>query len=131
VPVLNLTVVDASMCVTFVSWHLSWQQLDICVLACRLSAAAVIDCVNNQQDIPVGMPVHNVELVPGKGGQICRSAGCMATIVNKQTEHAIVRLPSGVCERGLLGRIAGGGATVGRVVRIGRAVCRLCPCSEP
>jgi large subunit ribosomal protein L2 len=47
------------------------------------------------QDIPVGMPVHNVELVPGKGGQICRSAGCMATIVNKQTEHAIVRLPSG------------------------------------
>jgi hypothetical protein len=43
----------------------------------------------------VGMPVHNVELVPGKGGQICRSAGCMATIVNKQTEHAIVRLPSG------------------------------------
>lgn len=47
------------------------------------------------KDIPVGMPVHNVELVPGKGGQICRSAGCMATIVNKQTEHAIVRLPSG------------------------------------
>lgn len=47
------------------------------------------------QDIPVGMPVHNVELVPGKGGQICRSAGCMATIVNKQTDHAIVRLPSG------------------------------------
>lgn len=47
------------------------------------------------QDIPVGMPIHNIELVPGKGGQICRSAGCMATIVNKQTEHAIVRLPSG------------------------------------
>lgn len=49
------------------------------------------------QDIPVGMPIHNVELVPGKGGQICRSAGCMATIVNKQTEYAIVRLPSGEC----------------------------------
>jgi ribosomal protein L2 len=51
--------------------------------------------VRHLQDIPVGMPVHSIELVPGKGGQICRSAGCMATIVNKQTEHAIVRLPSG------------------------------------
>lgn len=44
----------------------------------------------------MGMPIHNVEMTPGKGGQICRSAGCMATIVNKQKEHAIVRLPSGV-----------------------------------
>lgn len=46
----------------------------------------------------MGMPIHNIELVPGKGGQICRSAGCMATIVNKQTEHAIVRLPSGMSQ---------------------------------
>jgi len=47
----------------------------------------------------VGMPIHNVEMVPGKGGQICRSAGCVATIVNKQAEHAIVRLPSGELAR--------------------------------
>eukprot|EP00775_Hariotina_reticulata_P010005 gene10005-10159_t len=46
------------------------------------------------KDIPVGMPINSIELHPGKGGQICRAAGCMATIVNKQEEHAIVRLPS-------------------------------------
>ncbi|WIA11016.1 hypothetical protein OEZ85_011170 [Tetradesmus obliquus] len=47
------------------------------------------------KDIPVGMPINSIELHPNKGGQLCRAAGCMATIVNKQTEHAIVRLPSG------------------------------------
>ena len=47
------------------------------------------------KDIPVGMPIHNIELQPFKGAQICRAAGCMASIVNKQETHAIVRLPSG------------------------------------
>jgi large subunit ribosomal protein L2 len=47
------------------------------------------------KDIPVGMPINSIELHPNKGGQLCRAAGCMATIVNKQQEHAIVRLPSG------------------------------------
>jgi hypothetical protein len=50
------------------------------------------------KDIPVGMPINSIELHPNKGGQLCRAAGCMATIVNKQQEHAIVRLPSGVAE---------------------------------
>lgn len=75
----------------------------------------------------MGMPVHNVELVPGKGGQICRAAGCVATIVNKQTEHAIVRLPSGVKARGAPGRGASSwGAGQGGVCVRGRAVaaCR-------
>jgi ribosomal protein L2 len=49
------------------------------------------------KDIPVGMPINSIELHPNKGGQLCRAAGCMATIVNKQQEHAIVRLPSGGC----------------------------------
>lgn len=62
----------------------------------------------------MGMPVHNVELVPGKGGQICRSAGCMATIVNKQTEQAIVRLPSGVNALSWGGQGRGGGQQLGR-----------------
>ncbi|KAF8068262.1 rplB [Scenedesmus sp. PABB004] len=47
------------------------------------------------RDIPVGMPIHCIELQPLKGAVIARAAGCMATIVNKQEEHAIVRLPSG------------------------------------
>lgn len=45
--------------------------------------------------IPVGMPIHNLELIPGKGGQIVRSAGSAATILSKEGKFATVRLPSG------------------------------------
>ena len=45
--------------------------------------------------IPVGMPIHNLELTPGKGGQIVRSAGSAATILSKEGKFATVRLPSG------------------------------------
>lgn len=45
--------------------------------------------------IPQGTPIHNVELVKGKGGQIVRSAGSSAQIVAKEGEFAHVRLPSG------------------------------------
>ena len=46
-------------------------------------------------DVPVGVPVHAVELRPGEGGQLCRAAGVSAVITNKQARHAVVRLPSG------------------------------------
>jgi ribosomal protein L2 len=48
-------------------------------------------------DIPVGIPIHAVELRPGAGGQLARAAGTAAVIANKQPEQgrAIVRLPSG------------------------------------
>ncbi|MGB9668175.1 MAG: 50S ribosomal protein L2 [Thermosulfidibacteraceae bacterium] len=45
--------------------------------------------------IPVGTFVHNVELIPGKGGQIARSAGTYAQIMAKEGDYAHVRLPSG------------------------------------
>lgn len=45
--------------------------------------------------IPLGMEVHNIELVPGKGGQICRSAGTSATLVAKESETALIKMPSG------------------------------------
>jgi len=45
--------------------------------------------------MPVGTIVHNVELYPGKGGQIARSAGAFAQIVGKEGKHCILRLPSG------------------------------------
>ncbi len=47
------------------------------------------------KNIPVGLPIHNVELSPGKGGQIVRGAGTMATILAKEGSFAQVRLPSG------------------------------------
>ena len=45
--------------------------------------------------IPVGTTIHNVELRPGKGGQICRGAGAAAVLVAKEEKYCQVRLPSG------------------------------------
>ncbi|MCL2122833.1 MAG: 50S ribosomal protein L2 [Desulfovibrionaceae bacterium] len=47
------------------------------------------------QRIPVGTVIHNVELVPGKGGQMCRAAGTYAQLVAKEGKYALLRLPSG------------------------------------
>jgi len=44
--------------------------------------------------IPLGMPVHNIELRPGNGGQIVRSAGTSAQIMAKESGYAHLRLPS-------------------------------------
>lgn len=44
--------------------------------------------------IPVGMPIHNIELRPGKGGQIVRGAGTAAQIQSKEGKYAVVALPS-------------------------------------
>lgn len=47
------------------------------------------------KDIPVGTLVHNVELNPGSGGQMARSAGAYAQLMAKEGEYALLRLPSG------------------------------------
>lgn len=47
------------------------------------------------ESIPVGTSIHNLELHPGKGGQLVRSAGAVATVLGKNDEYATVRLPSG------------------------------------
>ena len=45
--------------------------------------------------VPPGIPIHNLELFPGRGAQIVRCAGSAATIQSKEGEHAHVKLPSG------------------------------------
>ncbi len=47
------------------------------------------------QFIPVGTLIHNIELMPGKGGQLVRSAGAAAQLMSKEDKYAQVRLPSG------------------------------------
>ncbi len=47
------------------------------------------------QNIPVGSFVHNIEMKPGKGGQIARSAGNAAQIMAKEGPYALLRMPSG------------------------------------
>ncbi len=46
-------------------------------------------------DIPLGTMIHNIELKPGKGGQLVRSAGTQAQLMAKEGKYAQVRLPSG------------------------------------
>ncbi|MGO9180694.1 MAG: 50S ribosomal protein L2 [Candidatus Limnocylindrales bacterium] len=50
-------------------------------------------------DIPLGTTIHNIELVPGKGGQIVRSAGASAQLLAKEGDWGTVRLPSGEMRR--------------------------------
>ena len=45
--------------------------------------------------IPVGTFIHNIELYPGKGAQLARSAGIMAQLLAKEGVYALIRLPSG------------------------------------
>ncbi len=47
------------------------------------------------RDIPVGTVIHNIELTPGKGGQLVRAAGNSAQLMAKEGKYAHVRLPSG------------------------------------
>lgn len=47
------------------------------------------------RDIPVGTQIHNVELLPGRGGQLARSAGVSAQLLAKEGNYATIRLPSG------------------------------------
>jgi large subunit ribosomal protein L2 len=61
--------------------------------------------------MPLGTTIHNVELVPGKGGQIVRSAGTSAQLLAKEGTGGTIRLPSGEMRRVPLACIA----TVGQV----------------
>ncbi len=54
------------------------------------------------ENIPTGTIIHNVELKPGRGGQMARSAGAGVQLVAKDEPHAVLRLPSGEIRRVLL-----------------------------
>ncbi|GAB6888586.1 50S ribosomal protein L2 [Desulfothermus okinawensis JCM 13304] len=74
--------------------------------------------------IPNGTIVHNIELHPGRGGQLCRSAGTYAQIIDKEEKYVMLRLPSGEIRKVLAKCFA----TVGQVgnidhenIKIGKA----------
>ncbi len=46
-------------------------------------------------DIPLGSIIHNIELMPGQGARICRSAGAYAQLTSKDGKYVVVKLPSG------------------------------------
>ena len=77
-------------------------------------------------EIPVGTQVHNIELYPGKGGQLVRSAGLSAQLMAKEGKYATLRLPSGemrmvpiICRAtiGQVGNIEHGLVNIGKAGR--------------
>jgi large subunit ribosomal protein L2 len=51
------------------------------------------------KSIPLGTPIHNIEFIPGRGGQIVHSAGSVATLANREGGFALVKLASGEIRR--------------------------------
>jgi large subunit ribosomal protein L2 len=66
------------------------------------------------KSIPAGTMIHNIEMRPGKGGQMVRSAGSAAQLLAKEGEYAQIRLPSGEVRKVLMECIA----TIGQVGNI-------------
>ncbi|MFP4127857.1 MAG: 50S ribosomal protein L2 [Desulfonatronovibrio sp.] len=56
--------------------------------------------------IPVGTIIHNIELTPGRGGQMARSAGTYAQLVAKEGKYALIKLPSGEVRNVLSSNVA-------------------------
>ena len=54
------------------------------------------------KDVPLGSPIHNVEMHPGQGGVIIRSAGTSGIMMGREERYAVIKLPSGEVRRVLL-----------------------------
>jgi large subunit ribosomal protein L2 len=73
------------------------------------------------QNIPIGTVIHNIELKPGRGGQIIRSAGSWGQLMAKEGKYAQVRLPSGAVRKVLTECRA----TVGQLGNIEHEIIRI------
>lgn len=75
-------------------------------------------------DIPIGLQIHNIELMSGRGGQMCRTAGSFSQLMAREGNYAVVLLPSGELRRIHVNCMA----TIGRIgnsdhqnVKLGKA----------
>ncbi len=73
------------------------------------------------QHMPNGTVIHNIELTPGRGGQIVRSAGTSAQLMAKEGDYTLLRLPSGEMRRVLSVCMA----TVGQVGNVENSLIKL------
>ena len=71
--------------------------------------------------IPTGTQVHNIELTPGRGGQMVRSAGVSAQLMAKEGDYALLRLPSGEMRRVRIECCA----TIGQVSNVEHSLVKL------
>ena len=72
-------------------------------------------------NMPTGTQVHNIELTPGRGGQMVRSAGVSAQLMAKEGEYALLRLPSGEMRRVRIECVA----TIGQVSNVEHSLVKL------
>lgn len=72
-------------------------------------------------DMPTGTQVHNVELTPGRGGQLVRTAGASAQLMAKEGEYALLRLPSSEMRRVRIECMA----TIGQVGNLEHGLIKL------
>lgn len=93
------------------------KPLDV-KLGDKVLAAEMVDIRSGNsmrmKNIPVGTPIHNIELTPGRGGQIVRSAGNQAAIMAKEGKYVQIKLPSGEIRRIL----ADNYATIGQLGKV-------------
>ena len=73
------------------------------------------------EDIPVGTMIHNIELQPGKGGQLVRAAGMSAQLMAKEDKYAQIKMPSGEM-RLILVKCK---ATIGQVGNLDHEIIRI------
>jgi large subunit ribosomal protein L2 len=71
--------------------------------------------------MPTGTQIHNIELTPGKGGQMVRSAGVSAQLMAKEGDYALIRLPSGEMRRVRIECVA----TIGQVGNVEHSLVKL------
>ena len=78
------------------------------------------------ENIPLGLTVHNVEMIPGQGGKLARSAGMQITLQARDGQHAIIQMPSGEMRRldkrcratiGTVGNLDHGMVSIGKAGR--------------
>ena len=90
------------------------------------SAPLEMGCALPLDKIPVGSQIHNIEITPGKGGQIVRGAGSAAVIHGKEEKYVLVKLPSGEIRRfrpevyATLGQVGNAEARTERIGKAGR-----------
>ena len=101
------------------------RKVGMTVMNGSTAEAKVGNCLQ-LADIPVGTQIHNIELYPGKGGQLVRSAGNAAQLMAKEGKYATLRLPSGemrmvpmIC-RATIGVVGNGEHSLVKIGKAGR-----------